>query len=203
MNARSPLVLACQWVSRMAWLNIIWFILTLSGGVIFGIAPATVAVCTLLRRYLNGAGKIKLSESWDEYKKVFVRSNQVFWVISLPAFSLAWYVNWVILNGSGVASVISMTTLPLLVIVLIWMFLVLVQMSIYQTSGVKADFINGYTLFVSDKKIVLMTVVVSTALLLFLFLVPILILIFGFIPLFLGAVAWLWHHNEELSTLNV
>jgi len=203
MNNTSPLIVACHWITRMAWLNIIWLALSLSGVGILGVIPASVVVNTLLRRYLNGANKVTFSEAWVEFKAVFLRSNQLLILLCLPLGSVAWYVNWIINKGSEFASVISLALIPLLLISLLWLLCCIVQMSIYQTPQVKDDMHNGLTLMFTEKKLVLICISTASFMLALAFVFPILFLIFGPTPVFTCAIAWLWHNKEELNTLSM
>ncbi|BDG36084.1 DUF624 domain-containing protein [Saccharococcus caldoxylosilyticus] len=42
----------CEWITRLACINILWMLFTLAGLIVFGIAPATVALFTIVRKWL-------------------------------------------------------------------------------------------------------------------------------------------------------
>ncbi|MDG5786916.1 YesL family protein [Evansella sp. AB-P1] len=72
----SGLYVACEWVMRLAIVNLLWFGLTLLGGVIFGITPASVAMFTICRKWVEGEREIPLARTfWSIYRKEFVKSN--------------------------------------------------------------------------------------------------------------------------------
>ncbi|MEZ8646721.1 DUF624 domain-containing protein [Vibrio sp. 10N.286.51.F4] len=202
MTSTSPLIIACQWISRLAWLNLIWVMLVICGAGLFGIVPASVVVCTLLRRLLNG-NNVRTSEVWEEYKSVFFRANQLLIIVCLPLFSIGWYLHWTIVNGSNIVSVVSLAFAPALVIASVWLFCCIIQMSIYHSESIKDDLKNGLSLLFTEKKLVMICMVLLLCLLGVALTMPVLALIFGLTPIFTCAVAWLWHNKEELNTLQM
>ncbi|MCT8137059.1 YesL family protein [Anaerobacillus sp. CMMVII] len=65
-----------EWFMRLVYVNVLWIIFTLLGGVVFGIMPATVALFTLLRKWLRGDDQIKVCRFfWQTYKSGFIKSN--------------------------------------------------------------------------------------------------------------------------------
>lgn len=202
MTSTSPLIIACQWISRLAWLNLIWAILVVCGAGLFGIVPASIVICTLLRRFLNG-NKVRMSDAWSEYKSVFLRASQLFMVVCLPLFSVTWYLHWMVLNGSNIGSVVSLAFVPVLAIASAWLFCCIINMSIYRTESIKDDLRNGLSLLFTEKKLVMICIAVLLCLLGLALTIPVLALIFGLTPLFTCAVAWLWRNKEELNTLEM
>jgi uncharacterized membrane protein YesL len=43
-----PIVTLCDWVAKLAYVNLLWFLFTAAGLLIFGFMPATVALFTRL-----------------------------------------------------------------------------------------------------------------------------------------------------------
>lgn len=72
------MIKVCDTVYLLAYLNILWFIFTLLGLVILGIAPSTVAMISILKERLdkNEATKI-FSTFFHNYKLAFKKSNQI------------------------------------------------------------------------------------------------------------------------------
>ncbi|WP_062050050.1 YesL family protein [Bacillus sp. JCM 19034] len=63
-------------VSRLAYINILWVLFTLLGLVIFGFMPATVAMFAVTRKGIRGANDISVFKMfWQTYKKEFVKAN--------------------------------------------------------------------------------------------------------------------------------
>ncbi|MBB5326353.1 putative membrane protein YesL [Anoxybacillus tepidamans] len=67
----------CEWITKLAYINILWVLFTLVGAVIFGIAPAAVALFTIVRKWLvfhdNDVPVFKTF--FQTYKKEFWRAN--------------------------------------------------------------------------------------------------------------------------------
>src|SRR5699024_7678983 len=67
--------LISRWVVKLAYLNILWFLFCIAGGVILGWAPATVGVFTILKKW-DEEGHIPIfSTFFYTYKKAFIKSN--------------------------------------------------------------------------------------------------------------------------------
>lgn len=67
---------ATQWISKFAYLNLLWLGFSLVGLVILGFFPATVAMFTVIRKWLMGETDIPVFATfWTTYKTEFLRSN--------------------------------------------------------------------------------------------------------------------------------
>jgi len=65
-----------QWFVRIVYLNLLWFLYTLMGLVIFGIFPSTIAMFTVVRKWMMGEKDISINKLfWRNYKTEFKRSN--------------------------------------------------------------------------------------------------------------------------------
>ncbi|MDQ0255944.1 putative membrane protein YesL [Evansella vedderi] len=72
----SPFFLACDWIMKLAYVNILWFGFTLLGGVIFGMAPATASVFTVVRKWIEGDRDIAITKLfWNTFRKEFIKVN--------------------------------------------------------------------------------------------------------------------------------
>ncbi|WP_058308849.1 YesL family protein [Gracilibacillus massiliensis] len=84
---RNSLFAATEWITRFAYVNILWMAFTIIGLGIFGLFPATVAMFTLIRQWIMGnTDEPVFTRFWQTYKKEFLKSNLiglVFYVISL------------------------------------------------------------------------------------------------------------------------
>lgn len=77
MNSTSGMIYnALEWVTRFAYINILWGLFSLLGGVIFGFFPATIAMFALIREWIKGNTEIPVFSSfWKFYKADFLKSN--------------------------------------------------------------------------------------------------------------------------------
>jgi uncharacterized membrane protein YesL len=66
----------CDWMMKLAFINILWFFFTLCGLVVFGFFPATIAMFVIVRKMLMGDFDVPVFKTfWEYFKKDFVKSN--------------------------------------------------------------------------------------------------------------------------------
>ncbi|WP_066186802.1 YesL family protein [Gracilibacillus timonensis] len=71
-----------EWIMRLAYVNILWLLFIVVGGIIFGMGPATAGLFAVTRKMVMGADEISVFHIfWDTYRKDFKRSNIVFLII--------------------------------------------------------------------------------------------------------------------------
>ncbi|RCW76742.1 YesL family protein [Saliterribacillus persicus] len=64
------------WVTRFAWLNILWLSFTLLGLIFFGLMPATIAMFTVTRKWVQKEVDIPIFQTFFKaFKSNFIRSN--------------------------------------------------------------------------------------------------------------------------------
>ncbi|ADU94250.1 YesL family protein [Geobacillus sp. Y412MC52] len=70
---------ACEWITRLAYINLLWLFFTVLGLVILGIAPATVALFTIVRKWLlfHDSDVPVLKTFVRTYKGEFWRANRI------------------------------------------------------------------------------------------------------------------------------
>ncbi|MCC3357890.1 YesL family protein [Bacillus sp. REN16] len=67
---------ATAWISKFAYLNLLWLGFSLVGLVVLGFFPATIAMFSVVRKWLMGETDIAVfSMFWSTYKAEFLRSN--------------------------------------------------------------------------------------------------------------------------------
>ena len=88
----------CQWIARLAYLNILWTLFTLIGFVIFGLGPSTIAMYTIMRKWLQKENHLSVfSTFWKTYIKEFKNANLLGILIVL--FSIFIYLDWRIISA--------------------------------------------------------------------------------------------------------
>lgn len=77
MNSTSGFIYnMMEWITKFAYLNLLWILFTLVGGVLFGFFPATVAMFAVTREWLRGNHEKPIFKSfWEYYRKDFLKSN--------------------------------------------------------------------------------------------------------------------------------
>ncbi|MCY7816129.1 YesL family protein [Bacillus haynesii] len=67
---------ACEAIMKIAWLNGLWVLFTLGGGIVFGWAPSTAAMFTVVRKWLLGRTDAPVFKTfYQTYKKEFFKTN--------------------------------------------------------------------------------------------------------------------------------
>lgn len=65
-----------EWITKFAYLNALWILFTLLGGIIFGFYPSTISMFAIVREWLKGETDIPLfSTFWKHYRDEFFKSN--------------------------------------------------------------------------------------------------------------------------------
>ncbi|SDJ77772.1 YesL family protein [Sediminibacillus albus] len=80
----------CKWITHFTILNLLWIGCTLLGGIIFGIAPSTVAMYAVSRKHLIGEEDAPVFRIfWQVYRQEFFRANRM--GLILAGFGIVWY----------------------------------------------------------------------------------------------------------------
>jgi len=108
----------CDWISKFAYVNLLWMFFTLVGLIIFGIAPSTVALFTIIRKWIMGEHHIKIFSSfWEVYKREFKKAN-ILWS-SLVVVLLFMYIDLVLIQAmQGVLHYFFLTCFVIMSIIL-------------------------------------------------------------------------------------
>ncbi|GAE92211.1 hypothetical protein JCM21714_1195 [Gracilibacillus boraciitolerans JCM 21714] len=113
---RNSLFAATEWITRFAYVNILWIAFTIVGLGIFGFFPATVAMFTLIRQWIIGnIDEPVFSLFWKTYKKEFIKSNLFGLVILVIIFLFYTNFQFIELNQGGFYDVIKIPLYILMV----------------------------------------------------------------------------------------
>ncbi|WP_182200283.1 YesL family protein [Paraliobacillus salinarum] len=76
LSLKGSVYRATEWISRFAYVNGLWVLLTVAGLGVFGWAPATVAMFVVMRKWLMGEKDVSVFKMfWQAYKKHFIQAN--------------------------------------------------------------------------------------------------------------------------------
>jgi len=79
----------CEWLVRLAYLNLLWIAFTLIGLVVLGFFPATTAMYAICRKWLLGDEDIPIFKTFRKlYFSEFIKSNVIGFVLLLIIFLL-------------------------------------------------------------------------------------------------------------------
>ncbi|WP_058306574.1 YesL family protein [Gracilibacillus massiliensis] len=125
-DSSSGLFKMCEWLYRLAFLNLLAICFSIVGGVIFGVFPAITAMFVLNNKWLQGEGDFSITkEFWIAFKKYFFKSNLLGILIILTTITL--YIDFALVqNFNGILYYIilssSATVLVLSYTVLLYVF---------------------------------------------------------------------------------
>lgn len=88
----------CEWITKFAYVNVLWVAFTLVGFIVFGFAPSTIALFSIVRKWILGESEFSiLSTFWSIYKREFRKAN-LLWLLFMTVFTLM-YIDWVLINS--------------------------------------------------------------------------------------------------------
>lgn len=83
-STTSAIYTILEWITKFAYVNLLWIIFTLAGGVILGFYPATIAMFAMVRDWLRGKSDLPVLKTfWLYYKRDFLKSNKMGLVINI------------------------------------------------------------------------------------------------------------------------
>lgn len=114
---------ACNWICYFFYLNIMWVICTVLGGVIFGFAPSTVALYTVTRKAAIEQEHVPVFKTfWKVYKSEFWKANLL--GLILVAFGFIWYFDMMFFRQfEGIVYTVLNVLMTLIGIIFIMMLL--------------------------------------------------------------------------------
>ncbi len=198
MQQGSPFVTFCIWFSRLAWVNICWWAMTLAGLIVTGVIPASVVAMQMMRRYLRGQSKISFSEFFQEWEAEWSRSNLTLWplIFVVVVFIMLWHglTNEPI---TGWWTILAFSVLPVVLLISLLIMAVLIELSIWKCS-VKQGWINGVLLLQQHPGVVLAAELTFAIMLALWLLKPVLGLFFLFSPVALIGMVCMMRSRPQL-----
>lgn len=198
MQQGSPFVTFCIWLSRLAWINICWWAMTLAGLIVTGVIPASVVAMQMMRRYLRGQSKISFSEFFQEWEAEWSRSNLTLWplIFVVVVFIMLWHglTNEPI---TGWWTIWAFSVLPVVLLISLLIMAVLIELSIWKCS-VKQGWINGVLLLQQHPGVVLAAELTFAIMLALWLLKPVLGLFFLFSPVALIGMVCMMRSRPQL-----
>lgn len=127
-----------NWIIRLFILNLLWIFFSLFGLLIFGLFPATIAMYTVVRKWIRENKDMPMLRTfWDSYRTNFLKANAIGFTQLIIAYIL--YVDYIFLNtltgwAAVLLNVILISTLILYSVVVLFIFPIFVhyQLKIFQ-----------------------------------------------------------------------
>ncbi|WP_337018582.1 YesL family protein [Oceanobacillus massiliensis] len=88
-----------EWISRFAYVNILWILFTFAGGIILGFYPSSIAMFAMIRDWLRGnTDKPVFKTFWKYYRQEFVKSNLLGLVLNVMLLLIAFDIYYIQMN---------------------------------------------------------------------------------------------------------
>jgi uncharacterized membrane protein YesL len=137
----------CQWITRLAYINLLWLFFMVLGLFVLGAAPATVVMFTIIRKWIKGESDLPVFTTyWNTYKKEFWKANSLGFI--LAGISTILYLDWRLISSvQGSLYPILMGCLIgvvcLFLVVTLFVFPVYVQYEYKTLQYIKTAFLLG------------------------------------------------------------
>lgn len=197
-KSMGKLFTVCEWITRGAYLNILWMAYTAAGLFVFGFMPATTAMFAVIRKWLRREKDIPVWRTFhDVYKQEFIKVNLLGIILILLGMILCldyWFLQFTngVIKGmmTGLLLLLSAVFLTLLA----YFFPVYVHYDLKLGDYLKYALILGaYHLHVTLFMLILTTVTVS-----------LLLYMPGVIPFFGGiSLSWIWMAGANYSFIQI
>lgn len=86
-----------DWIMKLAYINLLWLLFTFAGVVIFGLMPATIALFTIVRQWLEKEGDLSVFKTFfTVFKREFFKANFIGLILAIVGYVL--YIDFVYLG---------------------------------------------------------------------------------------------------------
>nr|WP_204497910.1 YesL family protein [Aquibacillus albus] len=124
-----------EWISRFAFVNILWIAFSFVGLILLGFFPATIAMFAIVRKWIRGESEIPVFKTfWFHYKKEFIKGNILGLILVL--FFLIIYVDLQFLQVNN-NSFWVVTHIPIYLFILAFLFTLLYLFPVYVHFDIK------------------------------------------------------------------
>ncbi|MFT4413950.1 YesL family protein [Fredinandcohnia humi] len=112
MNSISSTIYSLlEWITRFAFIQLLWILFTLAGGIILGFFPSTIAMFAIVRSWIRGNSDIPIFTSFvNFYKSEFIKSNKLGIVIMVVVAFVGLDLYYIQQNAN---TYLSWTSIPL------------------------------------------------------------------------------------------
>jgi uncharacterized membrane protein YesL len=135
-----------EWISRLAFLNILWISFSLLGLVIFGFFPSTVAMFAVVRKWMLGNEDVSIFKTfWTAYKKEFFKSNLL--GLMIVAIGMVLYIDFIFIE-SAANGFVSFLYIPFSIITFIFVCMLFYMIPIFVHYDMKLSQVIKNSFFV-------------------------------------------------------
>ena len=135
------------WITRFAYVNLLWLGFTIAGLVIFGLLPATAGMFAVIRKWVLGEKDIPIYNIfWSAYKKEFFKVNLLGSVLFFTFYVLTMQFQILrAMSGTGyfIASYVVLALFFILFIVLLYTFPIYAHFNLKVFENLKWSLVIG------------------------------------------------------------
>jgi uncharacterized membrane protein YesL len=137
-----------EWITKFAYLGILWMFFSLLGLILFGLFPATISTFVITRKWVQGYTDIPITKTfWQTYKKEFKKGNIIGFIYYIIGYLL--YLDFqLIANISNSALQITSFSLVLISLVLLLTLLYLFPVYVHYEYTIIHVFKNAFLISV-------------------------------------------------------
>lgn len=85
----------CEWVTKLVYINVLWILFSTAGLLVFGFMPASIAMFTVIRRWIHGNHETAVfTEFYNTFKKEFFKGNAFGLIILIVGLNVYLYVHF-------------------------------------------------------------------------------------------------------------
>lgn len=113
-NPMGKLFSICEWIMKLAYVNLLWLLFTLAGFILLGWMPSTVALFTIVRKWILKDAEVPIWSTFlSTYKKDFLKIN-VSGLIFTVLGGLLYIDYYLVLNFEGFIRIVMISILLLM-----------------------------------------------------------------------------------------
>ncbi|RKL65068.1 hypothetical protein CR203_22640 [Salipaludibacillus neizhouensis] len=103
-----------EWVTKLAYLNVLWLLFSILGLLIIGLFPSTTATFVVAREWVTGKTDIPVFKTfWDAYRKEMIKSNILGYLLIIVSYIL--YLDFFFITES-MNDYVVLLTIPYLIV---------------------------------------------------------------------------------------
>ncbi|MBP1948445.1 YesL family protein [Virgibacillus litoralis] len=180
--------MAAFWMIKLAYINLLWILFTIGGLVIFGLFPATVAMFTVVRKWMRKESNFKIFPAfWTVFRTDFIKANGLGLLFITVGYILYYDFTFLQVNDGKLAYLLPVFIFILIsyAVTLLFFFPVFVHFDLKFFQYIKQSFLVAITSPIE-------TILSAVSIVLLYFAIT---LLPGIIPLFSGsllAIAMTW-----------
>ncbi len=137
----------CEWIMKLAYINLLWILFIGSGLVLFGFMPATVAMFAVVRKWFRKETEIPIWKTFVSVYKSELLTSNIYGLVFVVAGAMIYLDYYLILNLDGVIRIVATSILLLIsclyLITLLFFFPVYVHYQLKFMGYLKYSFFLG------------------------------------------------------------